>query len=55
MAVVTIEIILDKQDDTLVLSVCDQGIGIPEVDLEHLFEPFHRAENIGTISGTGLG
>ena len=37
------------------LSVSDQGIGIPETDLKHLFEPFHRAANVGTISGTGLG
>jgi len=26
-----------------------------EQDLKHLFEPFHRAGNVGTISGTGLG
>lgn len=38
-----------------VLEVTDQGIGIPPEDLAHLFEPFHRATNVGTISGTGLG
>jgi signal transduction histidine kinase len=37
------------------VKVVDQGIGIPEADLQHLFEPFHRAKNVGTISGTGLG
>ena len=37
------------------LTVRDKGIGIPEADLSHLFEPFHRAANVGTISGTGLG
>jgi signal transduction histidine kinase len=31
------------------------AIGIPEADIEHLFEPFHRGANVGTISGTGLG
>ena len=35
--------------------VADQGIGIPEADLEHLFESFHRAANVGDIPGTGLG
>jgi len=35
--------------------VADEGIGIPEADLKHMFEPFHRAANVGTISGTGLG
>ncbi|MBL8130837.1 MAG: PAS domain S-box protein [Anaerolineae bacterium] len=35
--------------------VSDDGIGIPPEDLNHLFEPFHRATNVGVISGTGLG
>jgi signal transduction histidine kinase len=33
----------------------DSGIGIPEEDLPQLFESFHRASNVGTIPGTGLG
>lgn len=40
--------------ETLVV-IQDEGIGIPEKDLLHLFEPFHRADNVGTIQGTGLG
>jgi len=39
----------------VVFRVSDQGIGIPESDQSHLFEPFHRATNVGSISGTGLG
>lgn len=35
--------------------VTDQGIGIPEADQAHLFEPFFRAQNVLTIQGTGLG
>jgi PAS domain S-box-containing protein len=35
--------------------VSDQGIGIPEGEIGHLFESFHRASNVGTIPGTGLG
>ncbi|MEZ4590416.1 MAG: PAS domain-containing protein [Chloroflexota bacterium] len=46
---------LDVQEDTAVLSIRDQGIGIPSADQENLFEPFYRAANVGTISGTGLG
>jgi len=41
--------------DSLVLRIEDQGIGIPEVDLPHLFDAFHRAGNVGGIAGTGLG
>jgi len=51
----TIRINLEKQDNKMVFKIQDQGIGIPEPDLKHLFEPFHRADNVGTISGTGLG
>jgi signal transduction histidine kinase len=43
------------KEGQLNIQVKDKGIGIPEQDLKHLFEPFHRAGNIGTISGTGLG
>ena len=37
------------------IEVRDQGIGIPEEELKHLFEPFFRAANVGATSGTGLG
>ncbi len=37
------------------LTVKDEGIGISPGDLAHLYEPFHRGTNVGTISGTGLG
>lgn len=50
-----ITITLQQQDAVLLLSVKDQGIGIPAADLDHLFQPFHRATNVDTISGTGLG
>jgi PAS domain S-box-containing protein len=33
----------------------DNGIGIPEEDRKHLFEPFHRGNNVNEIPGTGLG
>lgn len=39
----------------VVFEVSDQGIGIPEDELGHLFESFHRASNVGSIPGTGLG
>lgn len=35
--------------------VRDHGIGIPEADLQHIFDSFHRAKNVGEIPGTGLG
>ncbi len=38
-----------------IFQVTDEGIGIPAADLPRLFEPFHRAGNVGATSGTGLG
>jgi len=43
------------KDDELLIEIKDNGIGIPETDLHHLFEPFFRAHNTGSIPGTGLG
>jgi two-component system sensor kinase FixL len=50
-----IKISLEVIDNNAIIRVSDQGIGIPEDDLKHLFEPFHRAANVGNIQGTGLG
>ncbi|MDP4261395.1 MAG: PAS domain-containing sensor histidine kinase [Bacteroidota bacterium] len=44
----------DEKGD-LQISVCDEGIGIPEQDQEKLFERFFRASNVAGIQGTGLG
>jgi len=46
---------LTQDDAQITIRVQDAGIGIPPEDLKHLFEPFHRAANVGGISGTGLG
>jgi signal transduction histidine kinase len=41
----------------LLVKVTDQGMGIPEVDLPHIWERFYRVDNSNTrrIGGTGLG
>lgn len=39
----------------LIITVKDNGIGIPEEEQKNLFEPFFRAHNTGNIPGTGLG
>jgi PAS domain S-box-containing protein len=43
------------QGTFLLISVQDQGIGIPDKELPRLFESFYRASNANTIPGTGLG
>jgi signal transduction histidine kinase len=38
------------------LSIADQGVGIPAADLPHIFERFRRGGNVaGRIAGSGLG
>ncbi len=39
----------------LIISVKDEGMGIPKEEQEHLFERFFRAKNVTNIQGTGLG
>jgi PAS domain S-box-containing protein len=46
---------LRRRESEAVLEVIDRGIGIPEKDLNRLFEAFHRCSNVGEIPGTGLG
>ncbi|MBW4569806.1 MAG: hybrid sensor histidine kinase/response regulator [Tolypothrix carrinoi HA7290-LM1] len=46
---------LIRQEKTVIFRIQDSGIGIPEEDQKQLFQPFHRADNVGKIPGTGLG
>ena len=50
-----IEFTTEINDTHCIIRVKDEGIGIPEEDQQHLFEPFFRAHNTGNIPGTGLG
>jgi signal transduction histidine kinase len=51
------EIRLDIQDDgqQTIFSVIDQGIGIPDAELDKIFTPFYRASNANEFNGMGLG
>lgn len=37
------------------LQIEDHGIGIPKTDIAHIFEPFYRAGNTGSVKGKGVG
>jgi len=50
-----IEFNTEINDNNFIVSVRDNGIGIPDTDQRHLFEAFFRAHNTGDIPGTGLG
>ena len=50
-----VKVRLYQQDESIILTVQDNGIGIPEADQKYLFQPFYRATNVKQIQGTGLG
>jgi len=56
--VVTVDVARKEIDSSVygVVTVADQGVGIPAEDLPFIFERFHRGRNVqGRIAGTGLG
>jgi signal transduction histidine kinase len=55
---ITVTLAHDRRDnrDWAIISVRDQGIGIPATDLPNVFERYRRGSNVATrISGTGIG
>ncbi len=48
----------EQNDEGVKISVCDDGVGIPSVDLPYIFKRFYRVEkhhSQSEIKGTGLG
>jgi len=43
------------EGERVLVTVQDQGIGIPKQDVGHLFERYHRGGNVKGIIGTGIG
>ncbi len=50
-----VTVLSELRQDQLVVSVVDQGFGIPEEDQPHIFERFFRSRNATSAEGTGLG
>jgi PAS domain S-box-containing protein len=51
-----IKIKLQKKGANLIISVEDRGVGIPEKDLENIFQRFYRVSGIpSSYSGSGIG
>jgi PAS domain S-box-containing protein len=52
-----VDVVAREEDTNLILSVIDQGMGIPPDDLPHIFEKFYRVWSTteSGIKGVGLG
>ncbi|HKJ43772.1 MAG TPA: HAMP domain-containing sensor histidine kinase [Sunxiuqinia sp.] len=46
---------ISSDDQYLNILIEDQGMGMPEDQIDYLFEPFTRGSNVKMISGSGLG
>lgn len=46
---------LKSERNYAIISVADNGIGIPKKDLDHIFDRFYKAANGDGLSGNGLG
>jgi PAS domain S-box-containing protein len=51
----TIEVKSNVENNHILLSVKDNGMGISKEDQQNLFERFFRGSNVSNIQGTGLG
>jgi len=53
----TIKINVQDKQDTVLFEVCDSGIGIPQDDIEKIFDEFYRSNNAREVDrdGTGMG
>lgn len=51
----TVSLDVSRVDGVVAIRVTDQGIGIPDVEQQRIFDPFFRATNAHPVPGTGLG
>ena len=50
-----VELKIQNSKKGVIITVKDNGIGIPEDDQRYIFKSFFRANNTANIQGTGLG
>jgi two-component system sensor histidine kinase KdpD len=50
-----VKVVLNRKSNAVVLSVTDEGPGVPVADRERIFDMFYRVQSGDKVSGTGLG
>ena len=51
----TVAVKVEGNQAELVISISDSGLGIPPEDIPKVTQPFHRANNVRHIEGSGIG
>jgi two-component system, OmpR family, sensor kinase len=55
LGVVTIELLLSERTGEVIIEVHDEGKGVDQQELEHIFRPFVRGRSASQIDGHGIG
>ncbi len=50
-----VELILEESPNKVLISVIDEGLGIPEEEVPHIFNRFYRGSKTDKVFGSGLG
>ncbi|WP_435625281.1 PAS domain-containing sensor histidine kinase [Flagellimonas sp.] len=50
-----IELMVEKDEESLTIKIKDEGLGIPEEEQPFVFDRYFRASNVLTTQGTGIG
>lgn len=50
-----VELILEKSPNKVLISIIDEGLGIPKEEISHIFDRFYRGSKTDRVFGSGLG
>ncbi|HCX25178.1 MAG: two-component sensor histidine kinase [Flammeovirgaceae bacterium] len=50
-----VNISLGSEDQNIIIIISDQGIGIPEEEMQYIYNPYYRASNAQNYEGFGIG
>jgi signal transduction histidine kinase len=50
-----VQVALGASDEDVVIIIRDNGIGIPDKEIQYIYDPYFRASNTGNYEGYGIG
>lgn len=50
-----VNVTLYREQQQVILDIEDRGIGIPQEEIEHIFQSFYRGSNTRDYAGQGIG